>query len=675
MTESIEESLAASVIHNEKTDLVKPESAVDDFLEELSGDSPAQTDDLSAVTASPDELRAAPPQKSAASEQDHNEDKDVPSLDAQTAPLPITKTQTEDTDNEFEEADTQPAAEIPASVVASSGSQKTPGVYKSSTLVTNTGLTNAVASGMVSKKSLIALGMDHLNRGAQNTYAAQKDASELRKNYEKAARRHRNAKWSMLAAEAGIMGVFSYDMIEDWTGLSGTTEAIATNTALTGGVAGLRAYVQYEMMKRGEDSLKKGKKIQGYMFSAIGLAIAAANAIFVAHGFGKRSIEQTQEIALVELDQISGQQAEIFSEKTIAQDGINASIDALDQKILEIQSGARDPSIAALDEEMQRLKQEIQDMNNHESFNDGKVTEQDRIIRKEIARNSAELNSLSTRKAELLSNVGTNMKPEVQRMFEATTNQRLDLDQQIQNLDERYKPQMDALQASRNVWEAKLTSATSGGDDVFKAMYNNPVTLLEGVVMGAGISIANWAAAHQGQKQEEFEHILSGEPEDPWAAQKKESAVDDLLSPSFNASSQPVQVFMGHSFSKDRSEHLRNEAHVNALAQALKNPEAMRIELCSEISRQHGKMVAVLNQQFAQLPEDLYVQRLNTINAAYQDALEAVEGHDVIAQLEDLISSADIDIPTFTDPDDPELMALPTGAQFKTPDGALRLKA
>ncbi len=190
--------------------------------------------------------------------------------------------------------------------------------------------------------------------------------------------------------------------------------------------------------------------------------------------------------------------------------------------------------------------------------------------------------------------------------------------------------------------------------------------------MGAGISIANWAAAHQGQKQEEFEHILAGKADNPWANQKKANDNDPLAS-DFGAASKPAQMFMGYNFAADRSESLRNESQINVMANALKNPEAMRIELRSELTRQHGKMVAVLNEQFAQLPEDLYVQRLNAINAAYQQAAEAVEGHEVLAQLEDLISSESA-VPTFEDPNDPAFKALPSGKQFKTPDGKIMLK-
>ncbi|MAH05765.1 MAG: hypothetical protein CL561_09420 [Alphaproteobacteria bacterium] len=674
MNEGVENNQETGDAVEQKTKKPALNDTMNDFLTHLGDDNTQPQQDAAAeVETAPIE----PPEAAAqiAEEPSQQAEPDEPAEDAELNEALNTLEALDDIEQlETAQPQQQAAPVVSAPDVPSSGSQKIPGVYKPAAVSTNATLTNAVASGVVTKETLLTLGMDHLNRGAQNVYSAQKDAVELRTSYEKAARQHGRAKWAMLAAETTIMGVFSYDMIEDWNGFADPTsaEAIAANTALTGGVAGLRAYVQYEMMKRGEDALKKGQKIQGALFSAIGLAIAAANAIFVTYGFGKRSIEQTQDIAMAELDQISDKQAEIFSEKTAAQEEINKSIDALDQKILEIQSGARDPSITAVDEEMQRLEKEIQNLNNDPAFSDGRETEADRIIRKEIARNSAELNNLSQRKAELLSNVGKNLSPEMQRMFEATTNQRLDLDEQIKTLDTRYKPQLDALQASRNVWEAKLASATSGGDDVFKAMFNNPIVLLEGVVMGAGISIANWAAAHQGQKQEEFEHILAGKADNPWANQKKANDNDPLAS-DFGAASKPAQMFMGYNFAADRSESLRNESQINVMANALKNPEAMRIELRSELTRQHGKMVAVLNEQFAQLPEDLYVQRLNAINAAYQQAAEAVEGHEVLAQLEDLISSESA-VPTFEDPNDPAFKALPSGKQFKTPDGKIMLK-
>ena len=562
---------------------------------------------------------------------------------------------------------------VAAPVIRSSGSQKIPGVYKAQTVASNPLLTNAVASGMVTDKSLISMGLDHLNRGMQNIHAAQKDAGELRKSYEKAARKHRNAKWGLLTAESALMGVFSYDMIEDWTGLQGTPQATATNVALTGGLAGLRAYVQYEMMKRGEDALKKGNKISGYFFSVIGLAIAAANAVFVAHGFGKRSIEQTQELAMVKLDEISDQQAGIFQEKTAEQTQINQAIDDLDAKILEIQSGARDPAITAIDEEMQRLEERLAEIRDHENNNDGKYDWWDKQALIDSEKYSQRVAELAEQKKALLSDIGNNMSPSMQKMFDATTNQRLDLDKQIAGLDERYGPQLDALQASRGVWEAKLENSTSAGDNVLKAMTNNPITLLEGVVMGAGISIANWAAAHQGQKQEELEMILSGEPDNPWSGQSNDN--DPLCGKSFNKSAAPAQMFLGYNFAGSQADHLRNEAHINALAESLNNPEAMRTELRAEVQRQHGKMVEVLNQQFSNLPEALYVQRLEAINTAFAGALEAVNSNDVLAHIEDLVMSAQTSIPTFDDPNDPALAKLPVGAQFKTPDGTLRLKS
>lgn len=535
---------------------------------------------------------------------------------------------------------------------------------------TNT-LSPAMIDAEISETALLAMGFSYLNRGVRGLEAARDSAQSLRKDYEKAIRKHRNVKLAALAVESLLMAFYGYGAVEHYTGYKGTTAAMVTNSAISGGISVTRASVQYGLMKRGEEAFKAGDKARGMVFTGIGLSLALINSLFVAAGFANKYVMQEQNVATHELDKIAAAEAKIHEAKATEAARINAGIDALDKKLSEVRSGTGDPRIASIESQMNRLGAEIDQIRNHPSFNDGRETEWDRTARTDMNNKSALIDKLAEQKTEILQNPSSGMSAEQRQMLEATTQQRLALNAEIAALDERFRSQFDAQRVSRQLWESKLVGASSSGNDSFSALVHNPTILIEALANVAAISVANWWAATEGHKQEIIQDILTAKPDDPWAEDGQEKAPP--------ASG---RTFMGYDYSKNDMFHLRNEARINSLAKMIGNPEAMRAEMRTEIIAQHGKMVELLHASHDRMTENEYKERLGKVNDAFKRALELIEDDSILQEIRLVASTRpqeikveDAKIPVFDDPEDPKFKALPSGAQFKTKqDGTLRVK-
>ena len=526
----------------------------------------------------------------------------------------------------------------------------------------------------VTEVTFMARGMDHLNTGVRGLEAAHQAALTLRKEYEKAAKKHRNIKLAALAAESLLMAYYGYGAIEHYTGLKGSTTAVVANSAVSGGISATRAGVQYGLMKRGEEAFHEGNKTRGMTFVGVGLGLALINALFVAVGFANKYVTQEQEAASHKLNEFSQQEAHVHAEKDAATQRITHEIDDLDKKIADLRSGTGDPRIAAIEGQMKRVAAEIDAIRNNPNFNDGKETEWDRVARVDMAKKSDLLNKLETQKEDYLHNAAGNLTPEQVKMMEANTARRATLDEEIKQLDQRFAPQLDALKTSRKLWEAKLGGAAeaTGG---FQALYKDPTILIEALANVAAISVSNWWAATEGYKQEVVSRILTGDAEDPWAAKKEAEKP---------ASKNPPRTFMGYDFAAESIHHMQNEPQLTSLLKALGNPESMQVELKAEISRQHQDMVKTLEQAGSQLNTEEYKERLSQLNGAYMRAMKLVNDEDTVLEIKRVLKAAlpanaapaaVSEVPTFKSPDDPAFKSLPNGAPFKTKNGQLRIKS
>ena len=566
------------------------------------------------------------------------------------------------------EASAQPEAKDPAAPVTETPASQ-PDAQKPAAVQAAAPVFEDLEPKSVTEIAFLAAGMDHLNTGVRGLEAAHEAALKLRKDYEKATKKHRNIKLAALAAESLLMAYYGYGAIEHYTGLKGSTEAIVANSAVSAGISGTRAGVQYGLMKRGEEAFKEGNKTRGMTFVGVGLSLALINALFVAVGFANKYVTQEQEAASHKLNEMAGQEQQVHADKDAATQRITHEIDELDKKIAALRSGAGDPRIAAIEDQMKRVANEIDAIRNNPNFNDGKETEWDRVARVDMAKKSDLLNKLETQKEDYLHNAAGNLTPEQTKMMEANTARRATLDEEIRQLDQRFAPQLDALKTGRKLWEAKLGGAAeaTGG---FQALYKDPTILIEALANVAAISVANWWAATEGYKQEVVSRILTGDAEDPWA--KKEKPV----------SKNPPRTFMGYDFAAESVDHMHNEPQLNALLKTLGNPEAMRVEMKAEISRQHSKMVNVLQEQSGQIGAEEYKERLGNLNNAYQRAMKLANDEDTTTEIRRVLKAAlpagatapGQEIPTFKNPNDPAFKALPNGAPFKTKDGQLRVK-
>ena len=551
---------------------------------------------------------------------------------------------------------------------------------QSSSLSRHSAQTDILQIYTVSEGSLVAQGMAYLNRGARHLEGARDTAKKLRAEYSKAAKRHRNVKIAALTAETLLMAYYGYGAIEHYTGNKTGTAAILTNGAISGGISVTRAAVQYGLMKRGEEAFREGDKARGMLFTGIGITLAMINSLFVAVGFADKYVAQEQGVAGQELNKLSAQEAEVYERKAVESERINKEINALDNKLAQIRSADSDPRILAISEQMTRLGQEIDGIRNHPNFNDGRETEWDKTARVDMDRKSALVEDLARQKEDLLKNMGSNLTAEQKKMIEATTQQRLALNDELNKLDERYQPQIDALKTSRVLWEAKLgvVSETSGSS--FSAIQGNPTILIEALANVAAISVANWWAATEGYKQEKIEDILSGAPQDPWAGKTARTNISAFGEQSDISSD--GKIFMGYDCSVSALDHLRNEEQINALAKALGNPDAMLTELKSEIVRLHGRIVMALHNNKEKFSEHEYKERLDGINQAYEAALKTLAGEDIINEIRLIMEEGPGQItlsetekmPVIKSPDDKRLKKLQSGTPFRTPDGQVRIK-
>lgn len=517
-------------------------------------------------------------------------------------------------------------------------------------------IAGVVEGNSVSDKALLAMGMDYINHNARNVEAATEMAINLRREYKKSANMNKFTKLAALFAESSLMAYYGYGAIEHYTGFKGTTEAVLANSAISAGISVTRAGVQYGLMKRGEESFAEGKRTRGMMFTAIGISLAAINSAFVALGFASKYVVQEQDVASHELEKLSVVDAKIHADQMAAAAQINEQIKMLDHKLVEARSGTADPRMASIDGQLTKLSKDIEDIRNDPKFNDGKMTEWDHWAKKTMDAKSLQIDELNKQKDGLLKNAGT-LTPEQQQLVDATTKQRLALNKEIENLDQRFKPQFDELASKRVLWQSKLTGVSNASQGNFAA-FGNMTILTEALANVAAISVANWWAATEGHKQETAEKLLAGKPTDPWARG------EEVKKPT--AAKSGAKTFMGYDFSVSNLEHMQNQAQLTALSKALSNPEAMRAELRAELTRQHGTMIMCLNSKRESFQGDEYTTRLNNINEAYHNALELLNDPEIMIQLRQITA------PMISDKS--ELKSLPKGAYFNREDGQLRMK-
>lgn len=525
-------------------------------------------------------------------------------------------------------------------------------------------LAGAVETNIITEATLMAMGLSYLNQGARSLEAAHETAKTLRAEYNKAANRHMAVKLTALAAEALLMAYYGYGAIEHYTGFKDGTKAVAINSAISGGISVTRAAVQYGLMKRGEECFKAGDKTRGWIFTGIGIGLAAINSIFVAVGFADKYVKQEQGVASSELDKIAAAEAKIHEEKAGVAARINSEIDALDKKLAAVRDGASDPRIAAIEAQMKRLEGEIDGIRNHPNFNDGKETEWDRTARVDMTRKEGQVDGLAKQKENILATAGTNLTPEQQQMVTATTQQRLQLNKDLQDLETRYQPQIEAIRTSRKLWEARLGAAAEGTDS-FSALGSNPTILVEALANVAAISVCNWWAAQEGYKEEVIRDILAGAAvKDPWAKKGADEAV---------AAKAGTKTFMGYDTGATPLEHMHNQHQIEAFVRSVDNAEAMRVELQAEVTRQYGKMVKMLHDNRDTLKADEYSERLASVGEAYKRSLDILKGDAILEDITRVMSkkppaaplTASPKIPEFEDPEDPAFAALPSGRQFK----------
>lgn len=550
----------------------------------------------------------------------------------------------------------------------------------------NQEINSAVASGFITDQTLITAGMDHLNRGIQNIHAAQRSAVELRKSYEQVAKRASTGKVACLLAESMLMTYFGYGAVEHYTGFKGTTEAVAANAGISGAISVTRAYTQYRLMKRGEEAFAQGNRLSGSFFTAAGISLAALNCVFVAMGFAVKYGMEEQELAMTELKALTTEEASVHEAKAAEQTRLNSEISNLDAKIQEIKSGAKDPAIDALQTEIERLQGEINTIRDHDNNNDGKYTSWDKQAQIDINNYQQQISELSQERTELLSKIGTALPAEQQNLLDATIKQRLSLDKQIDELDARFAPQLDALKASRSVWETKLANVTGAGGDALQTLLNNRDAAIEGTANIAALSVANWVAALQGHKQDVVRDILAGTADEPWQDDKTRAKLATKMEQAFKKSNVQNQRFLGYTFTPSRTDHLMDESYIGELAEALKNPERLRAELKMEIARQHGQMIETLNSRFKGLDKTQYQLRLDTINNAYKEALTAADCDDILDTIDQLVSGEqssatvtaraqqDDTLPVIESPKDPAYRKLRKGESFMNGDGQLMRK-
>jgi hypothetical protein len=562
---------------------------------------------------------------------------------------------------------------------------------KSLSVLANSGgcdadIAGIVESNLVSEATFLAMGLAYLNRGARNLEAARDMGAELRKQYENTAKRHRNVRLAALTAETVLMAYYGYGAIEHYTGMKEGIGAAAANSAISGGISATRAGVQYGLMKRSEECFEDGEKSRGMMFMGIGLSLAVINSLFVAIGFANKYVVQEQGHAAEALSKLSAEEAKVHAAKTAATEQLNREIAELDKKIGAIRSGASDPRISAIEEQSKRLSAEVDGIRNHPNFNDGKETEWDRAARRDMASKEAQIEKLGQDKNTLLMQAGTNLTPDQQQMLDANMRQRLALNEQVRDLDKRFKPQLDDLANSRKLFETRLSSVSNNAEGF--AALGNMTILIESMANVAAISVANWYAAQVGHKEDVVRGILAGDaPKDPWA--KKGAQSPGTPTPEFNKSApaQPPsaeQVFMGYDCGAGALAHMRNEQQLNAMSKVLGNAEAMRSELRAEVTRQYGKMVKMLHENRDTLAADEYAGRLSAVGGAYKNALDVLADDEILIEISKIMTdkpeapkkplTGEVNIPVFENPDDPKYKTLPSGRQFKTPDGQIRVK-
>lgn len=559
----------------------------------------------------------------------------------------------------------KPDAEIPATAPATSPEEEARAYDPGLGLVVNS---NAVSADMMVYRAL-----SHLNRGAQGIKAARNEAADLRKEYEKAIRNHGYAKLAALTAESLLMAYYGYGAIEHYTGYKGTLQATLMNSAISGGISVTRAGVQYGLMKRGEEALKEGSTVRGVTFVGIGLGLALINTLFVAIGFANKFVTQEQELANQKLHEISESERLVHDARDKATSQITSEINELDKKIAELRSGNADPRIAALETQMKRIEEEIAQIRNHPNYNDGKETEWDRVSRADMARKSAQLDQLNAQKMEIIKTASGTLSGEQQAIMDASVQRRAKLVTEMDTfVEQRFKPQLDALATSRKFWEVKLGGA-AGATGSFSALTNSATVMTEALANVAAISVANWFAATEGYKQETLATVLSGiAQEDPWAGTKPEKTGGS------------ANVFMGYDTAAGKTHHMQNERRIEAILAMLQNPEAVRAEIREEVTRMHGAMVQHLHALAPTQQEEEYKTRLENINRSYENAMATVNDNDTLIEIKRILrefselkdSAADVNaLPVFSSPDDPGFKTLAEGAAFKTPDGQLMKKS
>ncbi|MDE1153699.1 MAG: hypothetical protein PW788_14280 [Micavibrio sp.] len=540
-----------------------------------------------------------------------------------------------------------------------------------------TWLAGAIDANMVSETILMAAGMAYLNSGARNLEAAQASGTALRKEYTKAIKRHQSTKFMALAAESLLMAYYGYGAIEHYSGLTGTTQAVAVNSAISGGISVTRAGVQYGLMKRGEEAFQTGDKTRGMVFTSIGIGLAMVNALFVAVGFANKYVTQEQGSASHELEKIAADERAVVAHKANDTTRLTAEITEMDKQIAHLKTGSNGAALTQIEADIKKYTDDLNSLLNDPRYDDNRLTDWDRTAKVNMDRDNNFIASLTHQKEQMLQQPAS-LTADEKKLLDTAMQRRDEIANEIKALDERYQPQLEALKLSRHLWLSKLGGASSSGGDSFSALAHNPTILIEALANVAAISVSNWWAATEGHKQEIAQAALSGiAKDDPWAANKPAAAA--------NGNS---KVFMGYDCAADNLTHLRNEKQLDALSKTLNNPESMRAELQAEITRQYTGMVTYLNGRKDGITEDEYLTRLNNVNGSYQKAMDILKDDTIlveiskvtsmdtkaIAQARDAAVKSEDKTPVISSPNDASFKKLSVGAQFKTPDGVLRVK-
>lgn len=532
-------------------------------------------------------------------------------------------------------------------------------------------LHNIALYGSVSPSTLTAMGMNHLNVGIRELEGTLSTVEDMRKHYQKELRRTGYGKFAGLLAETTLMTFFGYSSVENFTGLQGSSTAVAANTSISGGISAVRAGVGYVLMKNSEEAFAKGNKWRGIGFLSMGIGLATLHAVFVALGFAGDYAEEARDDARAKLSGIADDREEILTEMNAERSVIRAQIEAIDARVEEIRSGAASTTIADIDAEIARLEQANVDIANEPVFNDGRETEGDRRARAQLDENSRNITRLRAEKIELLSNPEDLLSNEQRAILDSNMQRRNALIAEEAAVEARFAPDLNSLETSRQVHDAKLSAVSTNNN--WEVMLNNKEVLIEGAANVAAITIVNWCAATFGHKQDEIKALLNGQRSNPWRFKKKgdEQTQETEL----------ARDFMGYNFAQERDQHVINAKRLEELKAAIREPEALKTEMLGAMQTYYGTLLEMLHdaQEAGKISDELYQTRLDALNKAYENAVDSVSKGDLLERIEQLIITKKTpdntkELPIIESPKDPRFKKLEINALFLTPDGEIMRK-